>query len=292
MDHVLTHLNSSLRLEDVAQAAGFSPCHFHRVFKSLVGETLNDFVKRQRLERALRAMSHAPERSLTEIALDCGFSSSSDFSRSFKARYGVPPSAFDLGEWRKSKRAQMQETVAGEQLRGLLDKLPVGENPDGFEATIRKLPARTVAYIRVNDPYRGGVTEAVERLVDWARERGCADGQWLGYMWEDPEIVALEDCRYDAAVVVDDVQPEGEVGRYEFPELLVAEVVIRGPIDLEMRAIDWLYCTWLPRSGYEPDDQPSFEAWDGMPFAHGYEHFELAVQLPIRRAGSIPARYH
>jgi AraC family transcriptional regulator len=283
MDHVLRHLDGPLRLEDVARAADFSPCHFHRVFKSLVGETLNDFVKRHRLERALRMISHAPQRSLTEIALDCGFSSSSDFSRSFKSRYGVPPSVFDVETWRKSKRAEMQNTVEGESYRGLLDKLPAGENPDGFEARVRKIPARTVAYIRVTDPYKGGVTEAVERLVEWARANGHEHGQWLGYMWEDPEIVALEDCRYDAAVVVDDVQPEGEIGRYDFPELLVAEVMIRGPIDLEMRAIDWLYSTWLPQSGYEPDDQPSFEAWDGLPFAHGYEHFELAVQLPVRR---------
>ncbi len=29
-----------------------------------------------------------------------------------------------------------------------------------------------------------------------------ADGQWLGYQWEDPEIVPLEKCRYDVGVEV------------------------------------------------------------------------------------------
>ena len=79
-----------------AAAAGFSSFHFHRVFKSLLGETLNQFVKRLRLERALYLMSHAPNRSLTDVALGCGFSSSSDFSRSFKQCYGAAPSVFDL----------------------------------------------------------------------------------------------------------------------------------------------------------------------------------------------------
>src|SRR6185295_16365303 len=39
MDHVTRNLGSSLRLEEIARAAGFSPFHFHRVFKCLTGET-------------------------------------------------------------------------------------------------------------------------------------------------------------------------------------------------------------------------------------------------------------
>ena len=66
--------------------------------------------------------------------------------------------------------------------------------------------------------------------------------------------------------------------------MTVAEVAIRGGLDLELRALQWLYGSWLPRSGFVPDDQPSFEAWMGRPFAHGTEYFELAAQLPIRRA--------
>jgi AraC family transcriptional regulator len=83
IDHIMSQLAQPLRLQDVARAAGFSPFHFHRVFKALLGETLNTFVKRQRLERALRLMSHAPQRTLTDVALACGLQSSSDFSRSF-----------------------------------------------------------------------------------------------------------------------------------------------------------------------------------------------------------------
>ena len=101
-------------------------------------------------------------------------------------------------------------------------------------------------------------------------------------MWEEPEIVALKDCRYDVALVVDDVEPAGEIGRFEFPPMRVAEVRLSGGIELEARAIDWLYKTWLPRSGFVPDDQPAFEAWIGRPFAHGSTHFELACQLPVR----------
>jgi hypothetical protein len=55
--------------------------------------------------------------------------------------------------------------------------------------------------------------------VTWAESRGLADGQWLGYTWDDPEIVAPEDCRYDVALEVDHVLPEGEIGRFAFPPI-------------------------------------------------------------------------
>jgi AraC family transcriptional regulator len=286
IDHIVRNVAEPLRLEDVSKAAGFSPFHFHRVFKILLGETLNQFVKRLRLERALYLMSHAPNRSLTEVAMDRGFSSSSDFSRSFRQCYGAAPSVFDLELFRKSRREEFERVLSSQERGYQFTTLPAGQNPDGpdeFDVQLRDLPARTVAYIRVLDPYREGVAQAAcQRLLAWAIERGLADGQWLGYLWDEPEIVALKNCRYDVALVVDDVEPAGEIGRFEFPPMRVAEVVVSGGIELETRAIDWLYMTWLPSSGYVPDDQPAFEAWIGRPFAQGSEHFEIRCQLPVR----------
>jgi len=289
VDHVLAHLDEPLKLDDVARVACFSPFHFHRVFRALMGETLNQFVKRVRLERALRLLSYDPARSLTDVALATGFGSSSDFSRSFKQRFGVPPSAFDIARLRDERRAGWQAAVTEPETRHRLDRLPPGANPDGFEVELRRLPARSVAYVRVLDPYRPDVVvQAAERMLAWAEERGLADGRWLGYMWDDPEIVAHPDCRYDVGLeLAEDADvrlPDGEVCRIEFPPMLVAELPMRGSIELEVRAFDWLYQTWLPTSGYVPSDQPGFEVWIGRPFEHGLEHFEIDLQLPVVRA--------
>jgi len=269
----------------VAAAAGLSPYHFHRIFKAVVGEPLNQFIKRLRLERALFLMSHAPGRTLTQVALDCGFASSSDFSRSFKQHYGLAPRRFDLDAFRNERRADFDRLLAGQHAPPRVPAPGPDANPDGFDVRLRDLPPRTVAYVRVFEPYREGAAQAAcARLLAWAEPRGLADGQWLGYMWDEPEIVALKDCRYDVALVVDDMVPGGSIGRLDFPAMRVAEVVIRGDIHLEVRAIDWLYRHWLPRSGHVPDDLPAFEAWIGRPFAHGSAHFELACQLPVRPA--------
>ena len=102
-----------------------------------MGESLNEFVKRVRLERALAMLSRKtwPTRrkpSLTEFAFACGFDSSSDFSRCFKQRYGVAPSQFDVESFRVSRREDWL-SAAGPEHRHHLDKLKPGTNPDGFE---------------------------------------------------------------------------------------------------------------------------------------------------------------
>ncbi|MEZ6042973.1 MAG: AraC family transcriptional regulator [Planctomycetaceae bacterium] len=282
LDAIHSDLTQPLRLQDLAVLADLSPFHFHRVFQAMIGETPADFIKRLRLERSLYLMSYGKQKSLTSIALDCGFSCSSDFTRSFKQRYGVAPSKFDLQTWQSQHGEQIVIATDASPFR-LQHPLPKS-NPDQFRVSIRELPARCVAYIRVANPYNGdGVVRAAERLVKWAEERQLAEGQWLGYQFENPRVTALEACHYYVAVEVEHrFQPTGEIGRYWFPEMLVADVAMRGDIDREMRLFQWLYGRWLPRSKYVPADQPSFEAWNGKPFEHGLQHFELSVQLPIR----------
>ena len=283
IDYVTQNLDGPLRLEDVARAAGFSPYHFHRIFRGLMGETLASFTKRVRLERSVYLLSHRKRETLTEIALACGFASSSDFSRAFRAQYGVPPRRFDVDAFRRSGRDAMRDTLTALDHPHRLERLPEPGSAGEFAVTVRRLAPRRVAYIRVHRPYQGeGVLRAVERLLAWADARGLADGQWLGYQWEDPEIVPLEKCRYDVGLEVPEtVAPEGEVSLTLFPACTMAEVEVKGSIDDEMRALQWLYRVWLPTSGHAPAHQPMFEAWNGRPFAHGMEHFEIRIQLAL-----------
>lgn len=282
LDHIGTDLTRPLPLAELAELANLSPFHFHRVFQAMIGETPNEYVKRLRLEKSLQLMSLGKRKRLTAIAIECGFSSSSDFTRSFKQKYGTAPSKFDIAAW----RAEHGEPLKGSSEPSVvkLKNSPSRANPDQFRVRIRELPARTVAYIRVLNPYAGDqVVRATQRLVEWADTRGCGDGQWLGYQFEDPHITPLENCQYSVAVQVEkQFVPAGEIGLYHFPAMLVAEIEMKGGIELELRLLQWLYGSWLPRSNYVPADQPCFEAWIGKPFEHGFEHFELAIQLPIK----------
>src|SRR5262249_21303877 len=153
----------------------------------------------------------------------------SDFSRCFKQRFGVPPSAFDIQLWRSTHRTGLEEIVRQWVEQVQINRLPPRQNPDCFKVKIRNLPARSVAYIRDRYPDPGDpVVQATMRSITWAERHGLADGQWLGYQWEDPEIVSLEACQYHVAVEAEDFVPKGEIGKFTFPPMQVAEVEIRG----------------------------------------------------------------
>ena len=281
LDHIVANLTEPLRLGELAELAELSPFHFHRIFQAMIGETPNDYVKRMRLERSLSLMSFGKPKSLTSIALECGFSSSSDFTRSFKLRYGVAPSKFDLVSWRAEHGLRLESAAAASPMKL---KYRPRANPDQFRVRLRPLPARNVAYLRVSNPYQGDrVVQGAKRLVAWVEAQHLTEVQWLGYQYENPQLTSLEQCHYCVAVEVREVfEPKGEIGLYRFPAMQVAEVEMQGDIYKEIRLLEWLYGSWLPRSRYEPADQPCFEAWAGRPFAQGLEQFALKIQLPVR----------
>ena len=92
IDHIEANLGSTLALEDLAEVAAFSPYHFHRIFKSMVGENLGAFIRRRRVEKAASLLLSNPARPITQVALECGFSSPAAFARVFRESFGMSAS--------------------------------------------------------------------------------------------------------------------------------------------------------------------------------------------------------
>lgn len=91
IDYIHDHLGEDLNLTRLARVACFSKYHFHRIFRTFLGETVNEYVGRVRLEKAVRMLTLDGEKSILEIVLDCGFLSSQNFAKTFKAHSGVTP---------------------------------------------------------------------------------------------------------------------------------------------------------------------------------------------------------
>ncbi len=89
-EYIEQHLDLPLVLADLAAQAGLSEFHFARMFKYDTGLAPHQFVMRARLQQAEQLLCHS-QLPLTQIALECGFSSASHFSNRFKVAYGCSP---------------------------------------------------------------------------------------------------------------------------------------------------------------------------------------------------------
>ena len=86
-------LGTRLTLSDLAREAGLSRFHFLRTFERLVGVTPHRYILRARLREAAMRLE-AESTGILDIALDCGFSDQSNFSRAFRAEFGVSPRVY------------------------------------------------------------------------------------------------------------------------------------------------------------------------------------------------------
>lgn len=83
----------ALSLDRLAATAGFSKVYFHNCFKASTGQTLHAYVETQRMKMAAN-MLVSTNKTLTEIAYECGFSSQSYFSYAFKRKTGLTPGEY------------------------------------------------------------------------------------------------------------------------------------------------------------------------------------------------------
>lgn len=281
--YVREHLDDDLSLDTLAQVASFSPFHFHRIFKSITDETVNDLVMRLRIERAAVLLRSSPNLSITEAAFACGFKSASVFSRAFRKRYGITARGWDRqSPLKNSKNGQDSDHFP----LYTVDSLTSMADHEAFEVRLRTLPAQRLAYIRVYDSYSDfhQILGAYERLIAWYCQRGgrLSDTTLYGMSQDNPDVTPMRLCRFDWCVSIPaDWQAEGEISVQDFPECTVAAIRCTGDINQVDRAVQYLFRYWLPRSRYQPANLPGMEIYHRQPAEIGWETFDIDCAVPI-----------
>ncbi len=91
--YIEANLGQTVRLEDVARAAGLTRMHFAAQFRAATGVRPHDYLLHRRVERAKALLMHA-EAALADIALEVGFQNQAHFSTVFKRLAGASPSSW------------------------------------------------------------------------------------------------------------------------------------------------------------------------------------------------------
>ncbi|WP_286264909.1 AraC family transcriptional regulator [Thalassotalea atypica] len=282
------HLTQPIGLEEVAKASHFSPFHFHRVFKGMMNETLNNFIVRRRIEMAANMLLVQRKKPITEIALHCGFSSSANFSKAFKLHFGFSPSQI-----RSPQSAQ--SAVIGNTLKKYgktfnpHDMYPkvsasAGEQSiSGVDICVEQMPENTICTLASNGGYApAALFDTWDRLMNWGEQHGIPSAQQFrfAFCYDNPAITPVDKCRYEAAIVIDQhIEVPSPFVKSTFPCGTYARFYIKGTMeqvnDLQLA----LYSQWLPMSGYEPDNLPLLERYLNDARIDGFLELELMLKV-------------
>lgn len=101
---VFEHLEEEITVEDVARHCGYSKYHLMRMFKEDTDEALYQFIKRVRLERSAWRLKVGKDKSVSQIGVDYGYSSS-NFATAFKKHLNISPADFRRKSEQRLSRA-------------------------------------------------------------------------------------------------------------------------------------------------------------------------------------------
>ena len=304
VDHIERNLDQPLPLAALADIAHLSRFHFHRVFGAMVGETLNQFVLRLRLEKAARALAVNRDRSITAVAIDCGFSSPATFARAFKAAFEMSATQWRDEGHRKSRLADRKNRkhlrnagnaerastcYIGPGTAALAWRLEMqnGTKPLSATVTVQDLPERNVAYLRHVGPY--GQTAVIPRLFEelrrWAGARGLigADTVSLIVAHDDPNVTPGDKLRLSVCTTVPPgTSTDGEVGTMSIPGGKFGVARFEIPPARIAEAWGAVMGGWLPESGFQPDDRLCYEIAVNNPAEHPEGKIVLDICVPVR----------
>jgi len=306
IDYIQTHLEEELSLGSLARIAHFSPYHFHRIFRAMMGETLNRFIQRIRIEKAACELVHNQNKTITEIALENGFSSSSTFARAFRERYGMSASAWRSGgySWeRKDGKSNSNPSQTNSNSRKDFEIVSFYSDGESSYQTwritmkdqiqtqvdVRNLPEMHVAYIRHIGPYKSDVAlfkRLFNALWTWAGPRGLLrfpETKCLSVYHDNPDITAEDKLRTDVCITVpQDTPVDGKIGKMTLPAGTYA--VGHFEIDAGGYEAAWnvIFGVWLPESGYQPADGPCFEMCLNNPEEHPQGKHIVDICIPVK----------
>ena len=303
LNYIDAHLEQPLDGAALADVANFSRFHFHRLFAAWMGETLGNYIRRRRLEKAALRLCASSHETVLETALASGFNSAEAFARAFKLRFGCTPS-----DWRANAPQRAAALVAAigqrradeesnpDQVASNVDQAcqgafadaviscPLAKDP-AMNVRIIDLPATRVAYQRLIGPYGPAIGEFWRnKMTPWMYSHGFSEGVCYGIGHDDPSITPADKCRYDACVEVPaDFVTSGQADIQTLPGGRYALSSFKGRVENIADAWTRLLREWMPSNGLQCDDRPCFERfYAATAFNPQTGEFSCDICIPVK----------
>lgn len=281
IEFIESKLSSSPDLSAIAQEACLSRYHFHRIFLALTGETPGEYIRKRRLTEAADKLLRTDD-DLLDIALNTGFETQQSFSRAFSQHFGISP-----GRYRKRGKGIYlfeRKSITTERLKHLknITMEPIIKNVEGFRVIgmSTKTTLKNNVIPQLWERFMPRHEEIKQRIKPESFFEVCIarEGFSLDDFNEETEFEEL------AGVAVSETAeiPEG-MKSADIPSGKYAVFTHKGPFMELSKTYDYIWGTWIPRSGMEVDMRSDFEQYDmNRMFGPDHPESEVDIYIPLK----------
>lgn len=246
--YVQNHYESNITAEDLAEASGYSIFHFHRIFKEIIGENVNDYIKNTRLEKASNLLLYNKHKTIEQISKDSGFSTATGFSASFKKKFKLTPK-----QWREG-------AYKGNTFDCDISMIEVNNSFKISEPTIINNNTIPIMYLRVYG-YNDDITSIWNHMNEWCERIGIFNEphRYIGLFHNHPSFSPYNTARYLACIETNESRNKnGKVGKCVIRKGKFAQFNFTCKHDELYKLMHLAYINWLSNSEYEVRNFPAY----------------------------------
>ena len=214
ISYIFENIDEEITVDDVARHCSYSKYHLMRMFKEDTDEALYQFIKRVRLERSAWRLKVEKDKSITEIGVDYGYSSS-NFATAFKKHLNVTPADFRKLSEQMVERSSFAHGIS-------LDELEESEKL----ITVEYLNSFMVVYERKKGNYHN-LPEEWCKFIKKYEYLSSEDTLYIECTIDDPSITDEDRCMYELCQTIS-------------PILFMV--------------YQEMFCRWLSKTGNQLDD--------------------------------------
>lgn len=280
------NLDADLSLSTISAVAFFSPYHFHRVFKFITGETLNQYITRRRIEKSAQDLLHKTI-TTTEIANKYGFNDVSSFTRTFKKYYEVSPTGFRKENPNKFSKIRQLKSKNGQPYPDPEKYICIITNLKNWIAMHAKIEIKETPELNVAGVTHiglNGVETAFEKILRWATPKDLLKHPEtkLGRVFYDSvKVTAPNKVRMSIFLMTNrPFEVEGEINKLTINKgkCIVGRFEIT-PNEFE-KSWTGLFI-WMNENGYKKSTANPFEIYHNDFREHPENKFIVDLYIPI-----------
>ena len=269
INYIFDHIDEEITVEDVARHCSYSRYHLTRMFKEETDEALYQFIKRIRLERSAWCLKVEKEKSITEIGIKYGYSSS-NFATAFKKHLNLSPADF-----RKTSEQKVEESSFSHGMT--LDEL----DDAGKLITVENLESFTVIYERKKGNYHQ-LPEEWCRFIEKYEHFATEETRYIECTIDDPSITDEDHCMYELCQTVSPEQmifiKKEHILIQKFQGGKYAVYHYKGFPQFLFMVYQEIFCRWLSKTGNQLDERPILDIYR-LVREDGYMEIDICFPL-------------